>query len=535
MMRTPYKRALIASVSVLALGCEPQQPADDIESSAPETPVVAAPADTPQGIAWRHEVEAAFAEAERQTKPVLLYWGAVWCPYCADLEAHVFSRRDVQEKLKLFVPVYLDGDSSGAQKWGEEFAIAGYPTVLALDANRRELARIAGGMDVGVYAEMLDLVLRDVRPVSALLGSLEDRAAPLSADDCRRLAYNGWGLGDETGSGIATLLARAIERCPADAKLDRARLTAIAAAYAVDAEIHEIELGDPPSSELTTLVAAVRSLLADRELAVAAADALLYLGADFFSVVRELDADDAAGFADDWAAVMDAAAEDARYTEGDRLGAVRGKVLAVKSLAGDGVVPHELDAAARAQADAALARTAGTPAERGAVNAAVNLFVALDDPAQAYAVAEAALPRAKTPYYHMADLAALDEALGRTDSALAWLERAYRESQGPATRFQWGTNYVRGLIRMRPADEAAVRDAAITLLGELDGPDRIYRRSRQRLETLDEDLRQWNGDGAHEPAIAAIRARMEAICAQIPTTEGDALASCRGFLVADRG
>jgi tetratricopeptide (TPR) repeat protein/thiol-disulfide isomerase/thioredoxin len=525
---------LLALAAVVAFGCESRRddaPTGTITEAATAS---ALHADAPSGIAWSYDVETALAQAEREAKPVFLYWGAVWCPYCADLKAHVFARRDIQEKLKLFVTIYLDGDDAGAQKWGEEFAIAGYPTVLALDADRQELARIAGGMDVAVYAEMLDLVLGDVRPVSALLGSLEDGADPLSADDCRRLAYNGWGLGDESGTEIAALLARAIERCPVDAQVERARLTAIATAYAVDAETHEIEFGEPPSPELTQLIAATRALVAERELAIAAGEALLYLSEDFFKVVHGLDEASAAELAEDWGTIMDAAADDARFTEGDRLGAVRSKVLAVKTLVGDGIVPPELEAAARARADAALARTAGTPAAPGTINAAVNLFVALDDLPRAYAVAEAAVAHAKTPYYHMADLAYLDEHMGRTDSAIEWLERAYRESQGPATRFQWGTNYVRGLIRMRPDDEAAVRDAMLAVLSELEGPNRIYRRSRARLETLDADLREWNIDGKHANAIAAIRERMASICTQVPATEESALASCRGFL-ADAG
>jgi protein disulfide-isomerase len=527
---------LVLAATVATFGCESRRADEAPDGGVTNAPAAAGShADAPMDIGWRHDVDAGFAEARVDGKPVFLFWGAVWCPYCADLKAHVFARRDIQEKLKLFVPIYLDGDEAGAQKWGDEFAVRGYPTVLALDAERRELARIAGGMDVAVYAEMLDLVLGDVRPVSTLLGSLEDRADPLSADDCRRLAYNGWGLGDETGEEIAALLARAVERCPTDAKVERARLTAIATAYAVDAEIHEIEFGEPPSPGLTQLIAAVRALVAERELAVAAADALLYLDEDFFSVVHGLDKEGAAELAERWGAVMAAAADDARFTEGDRLGAVRSNVLAVKTLVGEGIVPTELDAAARARADAALARTAGTPAEPGALNAAVNLYVALDDLPQAYAVAEGALPHTKTPYYQMADLASLDERMGRTDSAIAWLERAYRESQGPATRFQWGTNYVRGLIRMRPDDEAAVRDAMLAVLGELDGPSRIYRRSRARLETLDADLRTWNADGAHAGAIAAIREHMASICAQIPAAEDAALASCRGFLAEDAG
>jgi hypothetical protein len=88
---------------------------------------------------------------------------------------------------------------------------------------------------------------------------------------------------------------------------------------------------------------------------------------------------------------------------------------------------------------------------------------------------------------------------------------------------------------MRPDDEAVVRDATLAVLGELDGPNRIYRRSRERLETLDGELRAWNAAGAHADAIAAIRARMDAICAQLPATEDAALTSCRRFLADDAG
>ena len=36
-----------------------------------------------KGIAWRQgDVDDAFAEAADSGKPVLLYWGAVWCPPC---------------------------------------------------------------------------------------------------------------------------------------------------------------------------------------------------------------------------------------------------------------------------------------------------------------------------------------------------------------------------------------------------------------------------------------------------------------------
>ena len=66
----------------------------------------------------------------------------------------------------------------------------------------------------------------------------------------------------------------------------------------------------------------------------------------------------------------------------------------------------------------------------------------------------------KTPYYYMEDLADIEEERGHKDAALEWLARSYKESQGQATRFQWGAHYVRGLLRLRPEDEATIGDTS---------------------------------------------------------------------------
>ena len=115
------------------------------------------------------------------------------------------------------------------------------------------------------------------------------------------------------------------------------------------------------------------------------------------------------------------------------------------------------------------------------------------------------------------------------DSAVNWLAQAYAQSQGTATRFQWGTDYLFGLIRMKPADDAAIRTTGLAVLGELDGPDRIYRRTRMRLERLDHTLAKWNAKGTHAATIAALKQRMDGICEQIPKAD-PANATCRGFL-----
>ncbi|HEU4618376.1 MAG TPA: thioredoxin family protein, partial [Gammaproteobacteria bacterium] len=240
-------------------------------ANGPAASASARHSDAPSGIAWfQGGVDAAFTEAAARQKPVFLYWGAVWCPYCADLKAHVFSRTDFKEKLKLFVPVYLDGDDPGAQRWGDVFGIAGYPTVLALGPDRKELARIAGGMDLGLYTDMLDLVLGDLRPIDDLLAEARAATGSLRLDDCRRLAYNGWGLEDSPPTGEARLAAAldaAADRCPVGARVERARLTVLAAAYAVAADADakaDAPVHDEASKLVAALVPRVRQIVADR-------------------------------------------------------------------------------------------------------------------------------------------------------------------------------------------------------------------------------------------------------------------------------
>ncbi len=161
------------------------------QSSAASTSAIASSSATAlaePAIAWyAGSVESAFATARAQNKPVFLYWGAKWCPPCHELKATVFSRPDFIEKLKLFIPVYLDGDDAGAQKWGDKFGVSGYPTVLVLRADQSELARISGGLDLSQYAEVLDTVLGDVRPVSTILAAMNP-----DVPHCLAMTVGGW-------------------------------------------------------------------------------------------------------------------------------------------------------------------------------------------------------------------------------------------------------------------------------------------------------------------------------------------------------
>ncbi len=502
-------------------------------ATSSKSATVAEPATSVQRV-QRQRRSNAFAAARAQNKPVFLYWGAKWCPPCHELKATVFSRPDFVEKLKLFIPVYLDGDDPGAQKWYDRVRRRyGYPTVLVLRADQSELARISGGMDLSQYAEVLDTVLGDVRPVGAILAALKSAAArPLSHDDCRRLAYYGWDLTDEVSTrseALAQTLSKAAARCPTGSETDQARLILNTASLAADGEAEALAAGKAPGRRLVQLIGKVDGILTNPAATGQLADAIGGLDESFFQAVAKSAPQEAGTWTQRFSAVMDSAATDPRFSAADHLYFLYAKLVAVKTLDPQHKIPAALSTEAHQRIDATLAGKLDEHNRASVVNAAQNILDVLGDDDRAYALTREQMAQSKSPYYYMLDLASLDEKHGHIDTAIDWLAQAYAQSQGAATRFQWGTDYLLGLIRMKPADDADIRAVGLSVLGELDGPDRIYRRTRVRLERLDHALAKWNAKGGHAATIAALRQRMDGICGQIPRID-PANATCRGFL-----
>ena len=176
---------LIAAAALLAACSKsPESPAP-----ATVTPTAAAPAadagkaktaaHDEAGIAWKNatndaEVDAAFALAKAESKPVFVYWGAKWCPPCNQVKATLFNRQDFIERSRAFVPVYVDGDSPGAQKLGARFKVSGYPTMVLFNPQGTEMTRLPGEVDAQRYTEVLTLGMNAQRPVKDVLAQAKE-------------------------------------------------------------------------------------------------------------------------------------------------------------------------------------------------------------------------------------------------------------------------------------------------------------------------------------------------------------------------
>ncbi len=506
-------------------------------SKTPEPPAVVTPA-TPAvhaSIDWVKpdgaNIDAVFAQAKAANKPVFLYWGAVWCPPCNQIKATVFNRQDFMERSKLFVPVYLDGDTPGAQKLAAQFKVRGYPTMILFRPDGTELTRLPGEVEAGRYMEVLGLGLASVSSVKeSLATALTPNAATLKAQDWRLLAYYSWEQ-DEAQllpkKERAASLQKLAQACPQEQReaANRLALKAIVAA-AQDRSA----LPDPVAA-----LARVQVILGDAVQARESFDVLVNYGADMLALLAPKGSAARAPLQNNWNMALERFAADAGLSQSDRLSAVSAKLALLKLDLPKDAKPV-FDAALLAQARAAVAladKTTTSSYERQAVipNAADLLSEAglLDE---SDALLKAELPKAISPYYHMLVLAANERARGNKTASLDWTQQAWEKSVGPATRLQWGSGYVNRLLELSPQDSARIEKAASGVLAELEAvPETFYERNRRGLEKMGRQLLAWNARGQHAAVVKKLAAQLDAVCAKLPAQD-EARAACSGVFQA---
>lgn len=103
----------------------------------------------PAPAGWFESFAAAEQEARGQGKPLLIDFGADWCPACRRMTAEVLSLPQVAGALADFVLVRVDVDEHPGL--ASRYGVTALPTFVATDAGGRELHRFEGYRDVGEF------------------------------------------------------------------------------------------------------------------------------------------------------------------------------------------------------------------------------------------------------------------------------------------------------------------------------------------------------------------------------------------------
>jgi thioredoxin-related protein len=122
---------------------------------------------------WVTDLPKAQAQAKKEKKLVLIdFTGSDWCPPCKALKKDVFSSKEFLDYAKdKFVLVEIDFPNSKPQSaelkkankaLSEKYKIEGFPTVVVLDADGKELKKEVGysGEKPKEYIAMLDKLVK---------------------------------------------------------------------------------------------------------------------------------------------------------------------------------------------------------------------------------------------------------------------------------------------------------------------------------------------------------------------------------------
>ena len=467
----------------------------------------------PPGIDWFDgSVEAAFAAAKTADKPLFLYWGAVWCPPCVEIRQTVFKSPRFQAQTRLFVPVYLDGDTEQAQDWGEQFGTKVYPTMIVFNPAGEEVTRINAGVDVSAYNDVLGLALERMRPTADLVQAAMRDPAALSAADFQQLAYYSWYDGQALPDDAPPELFLELSDAAAQARPEAgARLYL---QYLVMRAANAEAAGDGPAGDPDRLAA----ILSSPDLMIACWDYLIMPE----SIVPALagDAEGLHALKAQWAQRMLDLRGDERLSTKFRLYAWRpwlvfhfeGADEAEKPL------PEHVVEAIRDDGRAAAATVAGTQARQSVINTVSNVYVMAGMIDDARAVLRAEIEKSKTPYYFMGSLASLEEEQGNDAVALEWRRKAYQASRGPATRIRWWASYVQALTRLAPDDVTRIRQAGLEVFEPAAGMADLFVGANYRnLKRARASLGDWaEGSDRARVVLDDFDAQVRQACAAAP-------------------
>ncbi len=483
-------------------------------------------------VAWQDatsdaDIDKAFATARAEHKPVLLYWGAVWCPPCNQLKATLFNRQDFAEQSKSFVAVHLDGDVPGAQKLGTKFKVAGYPTLILFNSDRKEITRLPGEVDAAQVMQLLRLGMASGgRPFTQVVADAR-AGKPLTGSEWRLLAFYSWdtdeGAGDVPAAERGPLLRKLAAACPSSEAEACVRL-------ALKSIGDSGEKNAPPPDAATRQ--RVAQVLADPAQSRVYMDVLTNSATD---IVTALEPKPGTG-RDKLVAALDAALvrlqADMTLSRGDRLTALFARVdLARLGQPKDALHPKLPPALVKEVRDVAATtdREATNAFERQAVIPTTAQL--LEDAglwSESETLLKSSLAKSHAPYYLMSELGSNARKQGRNADALAWYQQAFDKSEGPATRLQWGSAYLGALVDLAPQDTKRIESTAQAVFTEAAAqPNAFYERSGRSLQKLGAKLVKWNAGGKHQAVVDQLGNQLQGICARLPAGEPQR-ATCEG-------
>ncbi|MES2151922.1 MAG: thioredoxin family protein [Pseudomonadota bacterium] len=440
-------------------------------------------------IDWNSDPHAAFALARGQGLPVLLYWGARWCPPCNRIKASVLATPAFGALSSRFVALHIDGDHEGAQQQAAQLKLRSYPTLVLYRPDGAEITRLPCELDGPRFLQALGLALGATHTAAQSLQAALEATRALSGAEWQLLSLYSWDTDEQqllAGRDGAAVLARLAHDCSdpeAGVRLEW---------HAQHAAAQGKRGVDRPAAR-----AAISAMLGDARAVAPQMDLVNSTALDLVRFLSDPDSAERQHLCAAWAGALAVLETDPGVSVGDQLQALRTRVRMLRI----GALAAPDSALLRARAASAMA-SADSPALRHVMrNTAAGMLsdAGLLDEAQALLLG--GLDDGHAPYYFMHNLAALAKKRGDAAAMVLWYDKAWQCATGSSTRLQWGATCLGALLGFAPHDAPRIEALAQSLLAAL--PAQAWQRDRSQLERIARDLAQWGGSGPMADALRA--------------------------------
>ncbi|MFN8846194.1 MAG: thioredoxin family protein [Bdellovibrionales bacterium] len=451
-------------------------------------------------ISWhKGPVEDALKMAKTQKKPMILYWGASWCPPCEALKLNVFPNPEFIEATKNFVMIYLDGDNKDAQIWGEKFGATGYPSLIVLNENAVELQRLNSLMSAPELAKELLQAQQNSQNMDELLENIlqEKTLDKISPQSWTRLAKYRWENHPQWESRKEEFIAKfklIVEKIPSHFANEKNFFDFIILRY----RLATLKPGEKLDSlVLDAGLELVNKIILDKKMTLTFFEDITF-GAETFP--RGFFPDPSENRIELIRFIMNyRKALWELYKHKDLTLQQRGYVLAGISELSSFHHPEYpvLTSDEQKRLKDELLQTLNkskSSQERVVVfNILPYIFKKLgksDEARQLILKFQDKLGSKNLVYTQLANLD-IDE--GRLESALKWSEKAHATATGAATRSQWGQSYAQLLIEVSPKNHKQIWKVSQEIIDEgLSVKDGLSGRSARSLNRLKKNLISWS-------------------------------------------
>jgi thiol-disulfide isomerase/thioredoxin len=449
------------------------------------------------GIDWQRDPQAAFAEARSSGRPLLLYWGAGWCPPCNRIKSVVFGRPDFLQLSAAFVALAIDGDSPGAQRLAEQFKLRSYPTLVVCRPDGAEVTRLPCELDGKRFVHILELAINARFTVAESLSVALSRERKLADDEWRLLSFYAWDTDERQ-------LLKNLDFAAIVASLTRACTLPDAAVRLEWLGLHAAAMAGETGIDQAAAIRRLDTTLADPQAVCLQLDIVIGYALD---LVRFLTVPGSAArqrLIAVWSHALEGLEADDTINISDRLGALRTRVRLTRLGAPD----PQLAGHAAACVAAAVAMAHAPALRHTVINTGAGVLADAGLVAAAQQLLQAELAQSHSPFYFMHTLAAIAKRRGDPAAALDWYERAWTCAAGSATRLQWGATWLLALLDLGPDDVQRSERCAQALLAEFAAmPDAFCQRNRTQAARIAKALSGREGAGEHTAALlSAVRA-----------------------------